>query len=246
MDLSKEIDSNTFFSGGAGMFIQYHDIIKPVYLYTIMKMIMTDASYGLPLFILKNMSDFSLVEWYTRRRYINPLKQLDFRNALKSEDLDNLLNDIIQHDDSLYKLSPSMNIQIMLEVAKQQHFSFPIFIYSENYEPYIETDCKHILTGFQFTYVHGDLKECLKKCDQNFTYIFSNVELVKNAAKILSGNCSHIIVANDYRYNYIDNMNHFKYDLNNLSKEYPYARISTFSVMNMNSIVESLIALKNK
>ena len=75
LKINKEMDCNAFFSGGAGMFLQYHDVIKPVYLYVIIKMLISKESYGLPLFILENMSDLSIMEWYTRRRYINPLKQ---------------------------------------------------------------------------------------------------------------------------------------------------------------------------
>ena len=244
MDIVKEMNCNAFFSGGGGMFIQYHDVIKPVYLYTIVKMLITGESYGLPLFIIKNMNKLSLVEWYIKRRYINPLKQLDFQNVIDESDLNNLLKNILKNDESIYKLAPTMNIQIMIDVAKQQHMSFPLYIYSEEYDPFIESDCKKIMKGFSFIYVYGDLEQSLKKCDQNFTYIFSNIELAKNASKILTGQCSHIVIANDYRYNYMDNMKTLKYNLSELSKEYPYVRMGTFSVMNIDSIAKSLIALK--
>ena len=67
-------DTNIFFSGGAGMFIQYHDIIKPVYLYTIVKMIITKESFGLPIDIIKDFSIISIIEWYINRRFKNPIK----------------------------------------------------------------------------------------------------------------------------------------------------------------------------
>ena len=244
MKITKEMDCNAFFSGGAGMFLQYHDVIKPVYLYVIIKMLISKESYGLPLFILENMSDLSIMEWYTRRRYINPLKQLDFNNMLNNNELDELLKDILKEDETLYKLAPPLNIQKMLFSARQQHLSFPIFVYNEYYDKHIEEDCNRCLQGFHFTYVYGDIEECLKKCDQNFTYIFSNIELMKKATKNLAGSCSHILLAENYRYNYIDNMKTLKYDLKELAKKYPFARLGTTSVMDMNDVVISLINMK--
>jgi hypothetical protein len=242
--LNKELNCNAYFSGGGGMFIQYHDVVKPVYLYAIVKMLISKQSYGLPSFILGNMSNLSLVEWYTRRRYINPFQQLDFNHSIPKENLDKLLKDVLASDSSIYKLAPALNIQRMLDSAKHEHLSFPVFIYSEYYDKNIEEDCKSSLHGYSFTYTYGDLKESLAKCDQNFTYIFSDIELMKNACKILAGTCSHILMASDYRYNYSDNMKHFKYDLRELAKEYPYARTGVFSVMDMNAVVASLIKLK--
>ena len=46
---NNNFNTNELFAGGAGMFIQYHDIIKPVYLYAIVKMIATKNSFGLPI-----------------------------------------------------------------------------------------------------------------------------------------------------------------------------------------------------
>ena len=222
----KAFDTNMFFSGGAGMFIQYHDVVKPVYLFAIAKMILTETSYGLPLNIIKDMSILSLIEWYHQRRYINPLRCLDPLRQIDPKDLDNLMNDILR-DDSIYRLAPSMNINPMMEVYRKNHMRFPIYIYSENEEPFIEKDSKEVFSGIQIKYLHGDLKTAVSRCDQNFTYILSDIELVKELCGILIGTCSHIILAKEYRYNYKDGCKTFKYDLRDLMRNHPFLRLGT-------------------
>lgn len=232
----KQFDTNVFFSGGAGMFIQYHDIIKPVYLYAIVKMLLTKEYYGLPLEILDNMSILSMIEWYVKRRYKNPLKCLDYANILDTKEVDELLQSILESDNSIYKLSPPLNVHQMFRVYRQHHMSFPIYVYSEKEEMYIKEDCKEIFMGINIKYVYGDLRECIKKCDQNFTYIFSDIELVKNAAEILVGTCSHVLLASDYRYNYIDNCHNMKYNLHEIAMKYPFVRIGTTLALDMNKL----------
>lgn len=241
---TKTLDTNVFFSGGAGMFIEYHDVVKPVYLYAIIKMIVTNESFGLPINIIKNMSIFSIIEWYTNRRYINPFKCLDYNHYLDDDQLNGMLLEYLLHDDSLYKLSPTLNISKMLKVYNQQHMNFPIFVYSKYEEPYIKEDCKHIFPGIPIQYVYGDLENAIKKCDQNFTYIFSNIEMVEIAAKILVGTCSNILLTRDYRYNYTDNFKTFKYDLNEIGSKYPFVRIGTTTATDMAQLAGSFKILK--
>ena len=62
-----KFDTEAFFSGGAGMFLEYYDIVKPVYLYATLKLLITDDNYGIPVSILKNFSVLSLIEWYKNR-----------------------------------------------------------------------------------------------------------------------------------------------------------------------------------
>lgn len=232
----KPFDTNVFFSGGAGMFIQYHDIIKPAYLYAVVKMILTKQSFGLPIDIISRLSILSMIEWYVRRRYKNPLRCLDYAGQLDSKELDTLLQSILETDTSIYKLSPTLNIQQMFSVYRRQHMSFPVYVYSEIDEPYIKEDCKTVFQGINFRYLHGDLEECIKKCDQNFTYIFSDIELVKLASKILIGTCSHILLASDYRYNYIDNYRTSKYDLLTMASDHPFIRIGLSNAIDMNKL----------
>lgn len=233
----KPFDTNVFFAGGAGMFIQYHDIVKPVYLYAVVKMLLTKTSFGLPLNIIEKMSVFSLMEWYVRRRYKNPLQCLDYKHIIDPAELDKLMLNILRADDSLYKLSPSLNVRQMLNVYRQQHMSFPIYVYSEEEEPYILQDCKQVFPGINIRYLHGDLKDAISKCDNNFTYILSDIEIGRRAADILMGTCSHVLIAREYRYNYKDNCKTFKYDLSDMARLHPFIRVGITHAMDMNRMV---------
>ena len=240
MSSNEKFDTNVLFSGGAGMFLQYHDVIKPAYLYAIISMILTNRTYGIPVEIIKNFSVLSILEWYINRRYKNPLKQLDFLETTNIDVLDDLLYTIMSNDSSIYTLSPALNINRMLYVYRKQHMTFPIYVYSEKHEPLIQMDCEQLFEGIQCKYLYGDLDTAIKNCDQNFTYIFSDIELVKNACEILTGSCSHVLLASDYRYNYIDNHRTFKYDLKEMMLQHPFVRIGTTLTMDMQSVCNSL------
>jgi hypothetical protein len=242
---NKDFDTNVLFSGGAGMFLQYHDIVKPAYLYAIIKMIATKETFGMPIEIIKDMSIHSLVEWYLNRRYKNPLQSLDYMHKLNSVDMDRLLYQILKNDPSIYKLSPGLNIQKMLSVYKKQHMTFPVYVYSEYEEPYIKEDIKSIFRGIKCRYLFGDLKECILKTDQNFTYIFSDIELTKQACEILHGRYAHVLQAGDYGYNYIDNGKTFKYDLKQLSMNHPFIRTSITVVSDPTELMCSFIKMRN-
>lgn len=228
MGVESTFNTNNFFVGGNGMFIQYHDIIKPAKLYAVFKMIFNN-SYGLPVNIIKQFSIPSILEWYINRSYINPLKQLDYLHKLKLNELDDLLLSILRSDKSIYTLSPELHICRLFSIYRQQHMIFPIFIYSEDEEEFIKYDCEKILSGINFKYVYGDLKECISKCDNNFTYIFSNIETMYSSINILRGTYSHILLANDYRYNYANNK--LKYDLHQLMLNNPIIRTGTINAI---------------
>jgi len=236
---SLTFDTKVFFVGGAGMFLQYHDIVKPAYLYTVIKMILTEKTYGLPVDIIKDFSITSIIEWYKNRRYINPLKQLDWAHQIDPKELDKLLFDLMKDDESIYTLSPMLNVDRMFYVYRQQHMNFPVYVYSEHEEPFIKKDCQNIFQGINCQYLHGDLRKAIEKCDNNFTYIFSDIELAKEASEILTGTYSHVLVASDYRYNYIDNLKTFKYDLPDLMTRHPFIRLGTTTAMDMNFLKDA-------
>lgn len=243
MGINQPFDTNLFFSGGAGMFISYHDVIKPVYLYAIVQMMLTGQNYGLPIHILKNMSFISVVEWYINRRYKNPLRQLDFAKKIPAEDLNELLKMTLLNDSSIYRICPTMNVIQMLQSYKSQHMSFPIYIYNEYEDPNIVEDCDKIFHGINHHCFFGDLREAISNCDQNFTYIFSDIETVKCASDILTGTYSHVLLTRDWRYNYIDNKKTLKYDLKNMASTHPFLRIGTTIAMNPKEVMMSYAKL---
>lgn len=221
------------------MFIEYEDIVKPLGLYVIVKMMLGGESYGLPIEILNKLTNVSLVEWYVNRRYRNPLKSLDFLHRLDHSELDQLYRNILQSDPSLFKLSCSMNIQKLMGVYKMQHMNFPVYIYHPVELQSIKDDCGTIFSGVNLNYVFGDLKDALTKRTQNFTYIFSDIELVNQAAEILIGTCSHVILAQDYRYNRVG-ISKYKYDLLELAKKHPFVRMGLGSMVTKSDLAISL------
>ena len=218
-----------FFVGGNGMFLQYEDVIKPVYLYGLISMIINDNLHGLPN-LVSHMSIFSLIEWYRNRRYVNPLKQLDWNDQIPVEELDNILESVIANDKTICSMAPLLNISRLIDVYQSQYMTFPFVIYSNKFNSAIQYDIDLIFGSIKHKYVYGDLKSAIRKCDENFTYIFSNLEMLKNGADILKGTYSHVLLANDYRYNYIDNHKTLKYDMKELMFSHPFIRTGTTSV----------------
>lgn len=235
----KMFDTNVFFSGGAGMFLQYHDVVKPVYLFAVAKMILMKQNYGLPLEIISDMTSDALLEWYFKRRYKNPLRSLDYGKIIDPKEMDDLMDHILKTDSSIYKMSLPLNIQQMLSIYTKHKMTFPVHIYSEKEESYIYEDCRRAFPGISIKYHHGDLKEAVKKCDHNFTYILSDIELVKELSEILIGTCSHILLAREYRYNYKDHMKTLKYDLKDMQDKHPFVRIGLTFASDIESLSES-------
>ena len=238
-----QLETSKFFSGGAGMFLQFHDIVQPVYLMAIIKYIINNDAFGLPIDILKYMGIPSLVEWYMNRRYINPLQCLDINHQVDIKDLDDAMQYTLKNDSSIYKITPALNIKRMLIVYKQQYMSFPIFVYTEKYEEGVERYVSHVLHDISITYVHGDLKAAISKCDQNFTYIFSDIELANKASNLLAGTYSNLLIARDYRYNYKEGSKSLKYDLKKVAKDNLPIRIGTTTAITPVELMQSLSIL---
>ena len=54
--------------------------------------------------------------------------------------------------------------------------------------------------------------------------------MLKDAAEILKGTYSHVLLADDYRYNYKDGHKTLKYDLEELMFSHPFIRTGLTSV----------------
>ena len=236
MDLyNKPFDTDNLFVGGAGLFLQYFDVVKPIYLYAVMSLVLGD-NHGLPTDIIRNMTLSQLFEWYKQRRCINPFFSLDYMNKVIPDDLDRLLNDLLK-DESLYRVTPLLNITTFINIYRKQYMTFPFYVYTEEENPYVRKDIDVIFGSIPHHYVFGDLKEATNKCRNNFTYIFSDVELLNNTAEVLDGTYSHILLAEDYRYNSIAGVP--KYDLKDIMAKHPFIRTGTTQVMSINIIGQS-------
>lgn len=240
-------DTNVFFAGGAGMFIEYHDVVRPVYLMTVLKLLTGKTTYGLPVEMLKSLSILSLVEWYLRRRYRNPLRCLDYLGKYDPEDLDKLLASILAEDNSLYQLAPQLNLQRLLANYHRHGMKFPIYLYTETEEAGVAEDCQRAFHGLSVRYLHGDLKAAIGECDQNFTYMVSNHETLVKLTELLAGTCSHLLLAGDYRYNYISTSEKkLKINPKGLMRSTPYLRIETNTVCDPTALAVSLQRIAGK
>lgn len=236
MPTNRPFNTNAFFSGGAGLFVQYHDVIKPTFLYVIIKMMISKENFGLPTFILEHMSQLSMIEWYLNRRYRNPLKQLDFNHHIELSELDTLLKDILSKDPTIYRLSPMLSTGKLFSVYRSQFMTFPIYVYEKDPDDGMKQDVDNILSGIQHKFLYGDLRSAISKCDQNFTYIFSNIESVKEATEILVGTCSNVLLTSDYRYNKSLDLVSYRYNLHELATSHPFVRIGTTVALDPDSM----------
>lgn len=238
----KVFDTNAFFAGGAGIVIQYEDTIKPIQLFALIKMIRNDISFGLPIKTLAEFTQRSLIEWYINRPHPNILKSLDYQNKLDEELADQLVYEILSKDASLYHLSPELNIVSMLDVYVSQHMQIPVKIYHKIPDDHIIQDMRHRFKKMNIEFVSGSLKELVDQTHiNNFTYIFSNIEYVKEICDYLLGSYSHVLLASDYGYN--KKGTKFRYDLLELQRTHPFLRIGILSCINMNNILRSFDAL---
>jgi len=242
---SKPFDTRKLFSGGGGLFIQFQDVVTPIYLFAIIKLLLTDASLGLPISIIKDMSILSLAEWYIKRSNINPIQELDYKHQLSSQDANTLLYKILE-DRSIYDHSPVFNVGLMFDVYKHKKMNIPIYIYSEYNDPHIEYFGRKHFPDISFKYIYDDLSSAIKKCNDNFTYIFSNIEFFKQACELLKGSYANILLAQEYKYNYIDNCVTTKYPLEELMFNNPFILTGITRVINVKTLANSLQILKLK
>ena len=203
------------------MFLQYHDVIKPVYLYAVLALLMSENPVNLPLDIIAHMSSESLAEWYRKRRYINPLRSIDFNRLYDPEMLDEFLYDYLNSDSSIYQLAPALNIGEMLNVYVKQKMSIPIYVYTEREEQNIPFDLSKTFPGIKMNYVYGDFDEVIEPCMENFTYILSDAMLVERLFKHAEDLCAHVLLCSEYRYNYTDNCHTPKIDIEGMATTSP-------------------------
>lgn len=242
MNEENKVSPNGFFSGGGGFFIEYFDIVRPIYLFIIIDMIMTNNTFGLPTDIIESMNNKSIIEWYIKRRYINPLKCLDFYNIINLDELDSLLDDYITHV-PLYQVCPTMNIHKMMEIYKNDHLDIPVFIYTEKEYQHVKNDIHMSFSGINVRYLTGDLVKCLQSCGPNFTYIFSTMNALKIAVDFLKGTCAHVLLSREYRYNQVGLPISLEQELGGIMQANPFVRIGTTTSVDMEALLSSLVSI---
>ena len=236
--------SKTFF-GGSALIVQYHDVLKPVYLTAIIKMLMNkNLQFGLPFDIIKSFSLLSLIEWYKGRSFINPLKLLDPNRKATNEQLQQMLN-IILKDNSIYKLSPLLDTIRLIIASEQNKLDVPLYIYSEQFEEGIDKDLYYMQMNCK--YIHETIKTLIERTPPNATYIFSNIDLLKDSLELIDPKKSaNFILVSDYRYNFLNNQ--YKYNFSDLlSKLFkPFIMINNISIFNNLRVMNDYTNLLNK
>lgn len=233
--------SKTFF-GGSALLIEYNDVIKPVYLTAIIKMIMDEKlQFGLPFHTIKSFSLASLVEWYKNRHYINPIKVLDYKRLATNEQLQKMLQ-IVLKDQSIYRLTPMLDSIRLIAVSEQNQLNVPIYVYSEQNNPHIQEDLKQ--NYINANYIFGPIKQIVEVIPSNATFIFSNIDLVKEAIEQIDPKKSaNFIVVSDYGYNFSNN--HYKHDFGALlSKLFkPFIVVNNISIFNNLRVITDYLQL---
>ena len=236
--------SKTFF-GGSALIVQYHDVLKPVYLTAIIKMLMNkNLQFGLPFDIIKSFSLLSLIEWYKGRSFINPLKLLDPNRKATNEQLQQMLN-IILKDNSIYKLSPLLDTIRLIIASEQNKLDVPLYIYSEQFEEGIDKDLYYMQMNCK--YIHETIKTLIERTPPNATYLFSNIDLLKDSLELIDPKKSaNFILVSDYRYNFLNNQ--YKYNFSDLlSKLFkPFIMINNISIFNNLRVMNDYTNLLNK
>lgn len=197
-------NTSRLFAGGSGIVIEYHDAIKPVYLFALISIILNKKDYNLPIALIENFSFPSILEWYVNRPYYNPLKYLDYKHIGSDEDLDKLLLTILNDDTSVYKYTPHLNMVKILYGYSIKGMNVPIYFYSEYKEKGIEEDINNNFKELNIKYIYGPPSKICEIEAQNFSYIFSNIQHAEEFIKHHDPQkLSVITIANDFRYNYI-------------------------------------------
>lgn len=196
-------DTSRLFAGGSGIVIEYHDAVRPVYLFALLNIIMNKKDYNLPIAMIEKFSFPSIVEWYLNRPYYNPLKYLDYNHMASNDDLDELLLNILDDDITVYKYSPHLNMVKILYGYASKNINIPIYFYSQFEEKGIQNDINNNFKELNIKCIYGPPKIIKDIEAQNFSYIFSNIDHAEEFIQHHDhSKLSVITIANDYRYNY--------------------------------------------
>lgn len=215
MPWENSFNTDSLFVGGAGMFVEYHDIIRLVDLFVVVRMMLTEESFGLPVHILKGMGVAPMTEWYLKRPNQNPFTALDYNHILDIHELDQLRSQILDSDPSIYQYAPYTNFYKMLQLMRDQQIGIPVYVWTPTPEVNIQQDLATM--PIHPTYVSGSLESALSKTGNNFTYIFSDISHAKVAADIINDRYAHILIPTEFRYNYQDHMKTLKYTIQKLN-----------------------------
>ena len=214
------------FMNSNALFIEYLDVIKsPMYIF--LKMINHSKGRGgldeiFDMSELDGKSDDELYEWYIERDEQNIFKSFDMNEECR--------NDIFHNDESVidafcYEMEQKEMLDIPELVSQDAWLNFDlvlrnligdknntgmvkkVYIWHPYYVESIEKDIHERYGGF-VQFVYGDIQDVLIKnqVTSDTTFVFSNILHVIDLIQTNLINYSSIIIADEYFYNYNDEM----------------------------------------
>lgn len=196
--------SNEIFLNSQCIFVEYTDIIKSPYMVFLYMMAM-DKSVGENIFDTEIFSGYdseSLGEWYSHRKYQNPLFEICKIKATSTQ-LEEFMNQEILISPDLIKLSPQLNfadILQKLDIGKQNLVKKLVVWYPYDNDV-IKSDLYEML-GDVAHFVTGPLESVLKDIPDDSTYVFSNILRVGSLLDMGKLQYSSILIPKDYAYNF--------------------------------------------
>ena len=233
-------DSAHTFYGGSTLFVQYHDVVKPIYLTAVLKLLYSkDNPYGLQTNLIKDFSLFSILEWYVNRSFINPLKLLDPAHKATDEQLNTIMKKILQSDPSLYTSAPYLNAEKLIAVIRLQKLGIPIIVYTEEYEEPVTETISH---WSNTQYLYGNFEQIISKLPNNSSFIFSDINLAKRLIDASNfDTIASVMIASDYYYNFKDK-DTYKYDFvqEMIKQQKMLFKFKSISLFNYIEVIKSL------
>ena len=234
MEINENINSIRFrtsknmFTNSQCLFVEYEDIINLPYLMFLSFFMKSEtANTFFELDKIKYLDSSSLIGYYLRREYRNPLVDL-----LKDKKFINFdaLNEYLytqlysDSDESYAFFNPDIhtNFYAILYNLMSNKIVNKIVIYVPKRTRAVEND---IFTKFTFkpTIIDGSFEEALKDIPNDTTYVFSDCNKITTLVDMDKINLSAILLATDYRYNYTDNKKEkFLIDMSTLSTRYNF------------------------
>lgn len=209
------------------LFVEYLDILKAPQYYLLDIISNSDKlSDILDVSQIQGLKDIGKVEWYLNRKHFNIFEELQ-REEIPKDVLDKMLYTYLSFDNRLIQYANKLKFFNAIDAVIKQKLVKKIVIYLPYEDKSIEKDFEEF--KFNFTFMYGDFKECVKELNSDATYVISDIDKVNQLNEIGKLQLSSVMIPREYRYNKI-NMKDFKIDFTELNKEviFKYAIFNAF------------------
>lgn len=205
------LTTDTPFQNSQAIFLEYDDIIKCpqfVLAYTIKDDPVLQSIFDLSSIIGLDLEE--LFEWYENRKFRNIFMNFPMQPAYNhfntEEDHVNFCNDLLKNISEqmpdIYTTDSWLNFAGTLSLLFDSRLVHDIYIYSEEYNKFIEDDIKKNY-GASVHYVYGNLSDVLNENNvpRDSTYVFSDMDKVTKLKENGRLYLSSVIIADGFGYN---------------------------------------------